>query len=660
MTFKADDILRRPLYVFDLPPELLATLHRKDVASLASAPSERASSSSDGKFSEKENNPDGTIAASTSCALCDVAFSNVAEQRSHVRSDFHGYNLKQRLKGLKTVDETGFDRLIGDLDESISGSDSNSDSDEETSENPKAKDDTLTALLRKQANISNTTSTDVAAPVKRKRGVGTLPLLWFTTPVLPPNTSLGIYKAIFTDTEQDEEIQIVDILRNKQLSPTRTLDASNGVPLPSLMTSPHIFLCMIGGGHFAAMVVSLAPKVGKKITGADERQATVLAHKTFHRYTTRRKQGGAQSANDSAKGAAHSAGSSLRRYNEAALESEIRALLREWKGMIDSSQLVFVRATGSTNRRTLFGPYDGQVLRHNDPRNRSFPFSTRRATQAELMRAFVELTRVKVSQVDQEALAAVAAAEAQSAISLPRKEIPSGRPVQLRLSKEEETASLHTSQLQAQIRRSKAPAVLSYLTTNSLSPDFHFHPTSSQQNHHAPTPLHLAASTNSTAVVLALLSKAGVNPETLNSEGKPAFDLAGDRATRDAFRVARQELGEKRWDWAASHVPLPLTKTEADRREEHERQEVDQAEAARRMVETERLAKEVSLSGSGQQGKKLTGKTLSALDKTGAERREEEARGMSPEMRARLERERRARAAEERMRRMQVGGAAGR
>jgi hypothetical protein len=33
---------------------------------------------------------------------------------------------------------------------------------------------------------------------------------------------------------------------------------------------------------------------------------------------------------------------------------------------------------------------------------------------------------------------------------------------------------------------------------------------------------------------------------------------------------------------------------------------------------------------------------------------------MTPEMRARLERERRARAAEERMRRMQVGGAAGR
>jgi hypothetical protein len=44
---------------------------------------------------------------------------------------------------------------------------------------------------------------------------------------------------------------------------------------------------------------------------------------------------------------------------------------------------------------------------------------------------------------------------------------------------------------------------------------------------------------------------------------------------------------------------------------------------------------------------------LGAAEKTGAEKREEEMRGMTPEMRMRLERERRARAAEERIRRMQ-------
>ena len=557
----------------------------------------------------------------------------------------------------------GANHSFTDLDESISGSESDSATDEDIPVNTNSKNDTLTALLKKQAKLSDPSPTDDLQPEKRKRSAGTPPLIWFATPLLPSNISLGIYRAIFTTTELDEQAQMVDILRNKQLVPTpapKTVNASNGVPSPTSATSPHYFLCMIGGGHFAAMVVALAPNMGKKITGVEERQATVLAHKTFHRYTTRRKQGGAQSANDSAKGAAHSAGSSLRRYNEVALESEIRALLKDWKGIIDSAQLIFVRATGSTNRRTLFGPYEGQVLRQNDQRNRSLPFSTRRATQAELMRAFVELTRVKVSEVNEEALAAASAAETKSATSVSHHGGNPGKVSQPKKSKEEETALLHTSQLQALIRRSKAPAILSYITTNSLSPDFHFHPAASQQNYHAPTPLHLAASTNSPAVVLALLSKAATNPEIPNGEGKFAFDLAGDRATRDAFRVARHELGETRWNWTASHVPSPISKAEADKREEHDRREVDQAEAAQRKAETERLAKEALISGSGQQGRRPTGKALGAVDKTDAERREEEARGMTPEMRAKLERERRARAAEDRIRRMQGGAGSGR
>lgn len=39
----------------------------------------------------------------------------------------------------------------------------------------------------------------------------------------------------------------------------------------------------------------------------------MIAHKAFHRYVVRAKQGGAQSANDNAKGPAHSAGAALRR-----------------------------------------------------------------------------------------------------------------------------------------------------------------------------------------------------------------------------------------------------------------------------------------------------------------------------------------------------------
>ncbi|KAL8852676.1 MAG: hypothetical protein Q9221_002436 [Calogaya cf. arnoldii] len=655
MSKGSEELLKKPLYVFDLPHELLVTLHLKQQSLSETHPPEIPPSTEQGATNAKSEAQvvKDTKAPSTSCLLCSARFPDLQEQRRHVKSDWHNYNLKQKIRGHKLVTEVEFDKLVEDLDESLSGSDS---SDTEDDDDPKQS--TLTTLLKKQAKIGQhePEGLDDFSPKKRKRGSGKPPLIWFSTSLLPSDTSLGVYRALFTITEQEQDADMVKVLRNKQLTPAPSrppMDASNGVPLPSVMTSPQIFLCMVGGGHFAGMIVSLVPKYGKKSTGAEERQATVIAHKTFHRYTTRRKQGGAQSSNDSAKGAAHSAGASIRRYNEAALESEIRALLTEWKHFIDKSQLVFVRATGSSNRRTLFGPYDGQVLHQNDPRNRGFPFSTRRATQAELMRSFIELTRVKVEVVDEAALAAAAAAEAASATPKPAS-TPS-KPTPPKPSKEDGEAILHTTQLQALIRRSKVPAVLSYLASNSLPADFRFHPPLSQANHHAPTPLHLAASINSPAIILALLMKANADPTTLNAEGKPAFVLAGDRATRDAFRVARSELGEEKWDWASSHIPSPLTKEEAQKRDVTEKEEADKAEAERRKVEEEKLRK-IDEARGADAVRRGGGKALGAVEKTGAEKREEESRGLTPEMRVKLERERRARAAEARMR----GGGGGR
>ena len=595
---------------------------------------------------------------SASCLLCAITFPSVAEQRYHVKSDWHGYNLKLKLRGLATVNEAQFEKLVEDLDESISGSESSASEEDE-----KRKESTLSTLLKRQANLQyGNPEVEESVDKGPKRGAGKSPLLWFSTSLLPSNISLGIYRAFFTEGEQEDGSRVIEALRQKQLAPVSAKPPPNGTDgiAPSgSMTGPQIFLCMIGGGHFAAMIVSLAPKINRKHTGIDERQATVIAHKTFHRYTTRRKQGGSQSANDSAKGAAHSAGASIRRYNEMALESEIRALLMEWKNLIDKSQLLFVRATGSSNRRILFGPYDGQVLRHNDPRNRSFPFSTRRATQAELMRAFVELTRMKVSEVDEKALAAAATAEAERAASNVKTSPTPTKTTSTRATKEEEAALFHTTQLQALIRRSKAPATLSYLTSNGLSADFVFQPENTQANHHAPTPLHLASSINSPVVVLSLLTKAAASPLNINGEDKPAFDLAGDRATRDAFRVARAELGEERWDWDAAHCPPALSKEAADKRDKTARAAEDKAEGERRKAETEHLKQEAANETENARMKKPSGKVLGAIEKTGAEKREEEERGMTPALRMKLERERRARAAEERMKRFADGAGGG-
>ncbi|KAI5464276.1 hypothetical protein BGZ63DRAFT_377346 [Mariannaea sp. PMI_226] len=635
------DILRRPLYVYDLPPEVANSLTLKSDADIEAISVVESPSSPSTPTSTPA---DGSLIGTQACSLCNLAFSSLLDRRSHLKSDLHHYNLKQKLRGQKPVSEIEFEQLVGNLDESLSGSDSDDSEDEEEEGR---SDTTLSTLLRKQARLANKNRNENEDDDDSSRtNRGKPPLIWFSSPLLPDNHYFGLYRAILTGEEQ-RSTDFVEIIKNKRLEPISMPKMPKDGSIPEIVyKGPHIFLCMIGGGHFAAMVVSLAPRPTKGGTTMN-REATVLAHKTFHRYTTRRKQGGSQSANDNSKGTAHSAGSSLRRYNEQALVEDVRALLQDWKGLLDTSELLFIRATGTTNRRTLFGPYDGQVLKHNDTRLRGFPFSTRRATQKELMRSFIQLTRLRVQEIEP-----VPKPKSNESASIPKKTSES-KPPKPKLTEEQETALLHTSQLQAFTRRSKLPALMSYLKNNSISADFEFQP--SEQNYHAPRPLHLAAAQNSAPLVLGLLTRGDADPTITNKEGKTPFELAGDRSTRDAFRVARSELGESKWPWDKAKVPAPISKAEAEQRDALEKKDAAQKEAERRRAEEERLRSEAPKFPESRSRPK--GNTLAAsLVKTPQERREEEARGLTPEMRMRLDRERRARAAEARMKQMTGGG----
>ncbi|KAF2968548.1 hypothetical protein GQX73_g5026 [Xylaria multiplex] len=637
---KTEDLLKRPLYVYDLPHEVLSTLTfslNSDAESHHLGTGTPLPSSLESQDTSRNTSTENLV-GSQACSLCALSFATVEDQRSHQKSDWHHYNLKQKLRGAKPVSEAEFENLVSNLDESLSGSESSESDDDGDDDDRSSKESTLTALLKKQARLADRNAQinsgniaidegDDGLAQTRQRGSGRPPLLWFSSPLLPTNNYFGIYRTIFSPEDLRDESDIINIIKKKAAGPNINTRAQSGRKLAAT-------------GIQGTTHLSVHDRW---------REATVLAHKTFHRYTTRRKQGGSQSANDNAKGNAHSAGSSIRRYNEQALTDEVRLLLQDWKGLLDTSELLFIRATGATNRRTLFGPYDGQVLRANDPRIRGFPFSTRRATQNELMRSFIELTRLKVREIDP----AQTAKPAQESLAKAAPAKPS-KPVAPKLTEEEETAQLHTSQLQAFIRRSKLPALLSYLKSNDLQPDFRFEPADSQQNYHAPTPLHLAASQNSAALVSGLLLKAGADPTVQSNEGKVPFDLAGDRATRDAFRVARDELGESAWNWEAAHVPAALKRADAERREERERVEAERKEAERRAAEEIRLRREGPKAGDAK-----TGKGRSVLDagvpRSAQDRREEEARGLTPEQRLKLDRERRARAAEERFRRMQQG-----
>uniref|UniRef100_A0A8H7NKI4 C2H2-type domain-containing protein n=1 Tax=Bionectria ochroleuca TaxID=29856 RepID=A0A8H7NKI4_BIOOC len=147
MSKAQEDLLRRPLYVYDLPPQVLDTLTLKADASIVTS-EELSRIPRDVSPSASSEN----LVGSQSCSLCSLTFPTVQEQRSHLKSDFHNYNLKQKLRGQNPVSETEFEKLVGDLDESLSGSDSEDTEEDEDDGRPES---TLTALLKRQAKIAD-------------------------------------------------------------------------------------------------------------------------------------------------------------------------------------------------------------------------------------------------------------------------------------------------------------------------------------------------------------------------------------------------------------------------------------------------------------------------------------------------------------------------
>lgn len=142
------------------------------------------------------------------------------------------------------------------------------------------------------------------------------PLIWFTLPEdsarfkskdgPSPQTHYGIYRTIFPDSFHQRPSSVststdwLSELRSLQVIPDLSLlskkdrlgyrtGGENGTGTEKGGRTWTMLL--FGGGHFAGMVVSLVPRLSSKGSGKGkekfvEREVVVLAHKTFHRYTS--------------------------------------------------------------------------------------------------------------------------------------------------------------------------------------------------------------------------------------------------------------------------------------------------------------------------------------------------------------------------------------
>uniref|UniRef100_A0A3P9LLG1 tRNA endonuclease ANKZF1 n=1 Tax=Oryzias latipes TaxID=8090 RepID=A0A3P9LLG1_ORYLA len=296
-----------------------------------------------------ENNLPREVSDKMLCSACKCPFNTKEEQREHYKLDWHRFNLRQKIVGLHPLNVEEFEKKTGSGDlSSISGSES--DSEDEGSDT-------------KGGVITDFTGTDCGSSISLHSITGRL-----SSKVVLQNSAgeyLSVYRCVLQGKIDDE---------NDAVSSLRAIN--KGTVWVILMT---------GGGHFAGAVFE-GPKV--------------LQHKTFHRYTVRAKRGTAQGLRDS-QNRSHtpkSAGAALRRYNEAALVKDIQDLMLTWAEHINKASVIFVRVP-SYNRSILFGGR-AAPLDKKDPRIRTIPFATRRATFREVQKVHELLSTVQVYGLD--------------------------------------------------------------------------------------------------------------------------------------------------------------------------------------------------------------------------------------------------------------------
>ncbi|PVV03524.1 hypothetical protein BB560_001992 [Smittium megazygosporum] len=513
----------------------------------------------------KDLDSERPISSRPSCALCGIpSFASVSEQRSHFKSEKHNINLSNKLKNrisessnYSNQSPAGFtssnlnfkksSSLLSEFDSSNYPSESHGEV-SETHLKPTAK-----VWLGQYKSQSSKLGNDPNPPLEQKSDE----LIQY-----------GVFKAVLYDrklknktrlpymVQQLSELQLPPYLKSKAYSQAD----SNG------STRQYWAILQVSGGHFAGGIF-------------DNTSSKLIAHKTFHRYTTRRKQGKSQLSHDKAKGyLAKSAGAQLRRYNEQKLLEDIKNTISGWSHYLKNCSRIF-QTTSKASRKIFFGdesspvPYESQVIR-------VCPIQVKRPSLSEVERVYKALTAVFTRQIQLETnLSDPSNAEPlQEEISSQIEAISNSS--NLDSNNEESGNSINESDddsygsdstLEPEPRpelveflynaaaiiqdaRKTEEQVLAFLKSKDemlldsfLDPatDLRYLEKCPKVNgSKTPTLLHIAALQGRAEVILFLLDH-GDDPSITNghpplySGGKTAYELSKDKPTRDVFRKFR-------------------------------------------------------------------------------------------------------------------------
>lgn len=460
------------------------------------------------------------------CGTCEIAaFDALQDQHAHFKTDWHCLNLKRKGKGLA---------VIASEDDAL----------EYLKNKSKAKK--KKSVSSEQKEIDGYASSSSSASSSGASDVGDVDDVYTTAePVVEYSDGKSVFKVYKN---------ILPYAEDESFDPYTSLDEIRASKFKWA-----VFL--LRSGRFA---------------GAIFEKEKAICHKTFQRYTVRRKQGGSQSANDGAGGKAKSAGATLRRYNEAALKQDVADLLVQWKDLLKTTDLIFI-SSGKTDRTTFFGGKT-PVLQPGDKRLRRIPFATFRPTFEELCRVRSDLSSVRFSPLPAEPSPSSEKAKKASA-KANKQTIENGGELAAVVEEEEAEPEVYPRVIQLVL-----DGELSKLKELDLTP-VENDPTSGVNalDSNFMTALHHAAAKDLAAMVSYLL-ESGANPSLLDLRSRPPYFLCSSKESRNAFRRFLADNADA-WDYTASQIPTALT-TEMEQKKKDK-----EAEKRRRAKERKKQQK---------------------------------------------------------------------
>jgi hypothetical protein len=322
-----------------------------------------------------------------------------------------------------------------------------------------------------------------------------------------------------------------------------------------------------------------------RFAAAVYQQEQCLDHTTSQRYTVRKGQGKAQSAQDGNR-RPKSMGAQLRRAGEQLLKQDVLDTLQRWKEpFLDKSALILI-CCPKTMMKDLF---EGDVLLKVDKRIRRVPLDVGRPSfeavgiihsvlTTETLHEYERPTSLERSLADTGVDASQVTTETadiscDDVIDLPPKE------------PEVPLTPLHMA-----ARDGNLDALKVILLDDHANEWLDM-----RAGEHLMTPLHYASQAEEDVLAAAdcvyeLLVSGRANPCVVDVRNRVPWYLAENEKAREAYRKARAELGEDYCDWEAAKVATALTDDEIQRKKDIEAEKKRKKRARQKQKKAEEKA----------------------------------------------------------------------